>query len=328
MIPVTNTELEGRARSAPRIPAIDIARGLAVVAMVVYHTAWDLSTLALVDLDVTGSREWNLFARSIAASFLVLVGIGLVLAHGDGIRWPHFLRRVAVIATGALAITAATAFFFPSSYIFFGILHNIALSSLIAVPFLALPPLVTAAVGLAMLYLPTVVAGGVFDTPILAFLGLGRIPPVTYDWVPVVPWTGYVLAGIAVARLVAGVLPRGEGGRIGRLFATLGRYSLVIYLLHQPLIFGALFGVQKLVGPNPRAEIAPFVRDCTQTCTASGQEEGYCRSRCERTVTCTADALRREGIWAAVRDGTASAEFRQRAGNRHAECLKKTLEGG
>ena len=76
--------------------------------MAVYHFAWDLSFFSLADFGVTENPLWIAFARSIAGSFLALVGVGLYLAHGDGVRWPGFRRRVAVIAFWALAISVAS----------------------------------------------------------------------------------------------------------------------------------------------------------------------------------------------------------------------------
>lgn len=315
-----NTSLEGKAIKSPRLPAIDIARGIAVIAMVVFHTSWDLSMLSLVDLDVGNSPGWALFARAIAAAFLAIAGIGLAMASGDGIRWKHFLRRLAVICVCAAIITLGTRIAFPDSYIFFGILHNMALSSVIALPFLLLPRFVAALAALVFLALPHFVSGGVFDERALAFLGLGSFPPLTYDWVPIFPWTGYLLAGIGMADLVVGLLPKGGGGQIGRGLATLGRYSLIIYLLHQPLIFGALFGLRQMTGPNQAAEAGPFLRNCVRTCEDQGQDQKLCQATCK----CTVDALRRDGIFTAIREGQASGEFLQRAGNRAAECLKSS----
>lgn len=320
MSTLDNIALEGGTRATARLPAIDIARGLAVVAMVIFHTAWDISTLSLADIDVAGSRGWSIFARSIAATFLMLAGIGLTLAHHGAIRWPNFLRRLGVITAAAAAITIATFFAFPRSYIFFGILHNMALSSLIALPFLFLPRVVTAITALVVLSLPYLISGGIFDHRGLAFLGLSSIPPLTYDWVPVFPWTGYVLAGIGIAPLVMGVLPRGAGGGIGRALATLGRYSLIIYLVHQPLIFGALLGLRQITGPSQAAEAAPFMRNCTRSCQDQGQSAKLCLATCG----CTVSALRRDGIWDAIRAGDASANYLQRASNRAAECLRSS----
>ena len=316
-----NTSLEGKAGKGPRLPAIDIARGLAVIAMAVFHTSWDLSMLDLADLGIGGSQGgWALFARTIAATFLAIAGIGLALANGNGIRWPHFLRRLAVICVAAAVITLGTRIAFPNAYIFFGILHNMALSSVIALPFLLLPRVAAALAAPVFLALPFFVSGGLFDLPALAFLGLGRFPPATYDWVPVFPWTGYVLAGIGLSDLVVSLLPTGTGGRIGRGLATLGRYSLIIYLLHQPLIFGALYGLRQVTGPNPAAEAGPFLRNCVQSCRDQDQGEKLCRAAC----SCTVEALRRDGIFTPIREGRAGDELLQRAGNRAAECLKSS----
>ena len=186
----------------PRWPAIDVARGVAIAAMVVYHFAWDLSFVRLIATDIVGHPAWQLFARTIAASFLVLVGIGLALGHGDGVRWRSHLRRLAVITGAALAITLVTRFAFPDEYIFFGILHCIALSSLLALPFLHAPTAVLA-VGAAFCFAaPVLFTAPALDEPYLDWLGLGSSAPVTNDYVPVFPWFGWVLVGLATARVI------------------------------------------------------------------------------------------------------------------------------
>ena len=129
----------GTTTGSSRVPAIDVARGVAVLAMVVYHLAWDFSQLRLNATEIPAEPGWRLFSRAIAATFLLLVGVGLALAHPDRIRWRAFWRRLALVSGAALLITAATYFTYPDSYIFFGILHAIALSSLLAVPFTRTP---------------------------------------------------------------------------------------------------------------------------------------------------------------------------------------------
>lgn len=78
--------------------------------------------------DLGGVSEyplWVVFARAIAGSFLALVGVSFYLAHGQGIRWRGFLRRLSMIAA---AITMLSYFFDPEAMIWFGILHCIAVS--------------------------------------------------------------------------------------------------------------------------------------------------------------------------------------------------------
>lgn len=280
----------------PRSPAVDALRGAAVVAMVIYHAAWDLSHLQLIETDVARSTAWSLFARAIAASFLLLVGFGLVLAHGAGLRRAAFVRRLVLLAAAALAVTAATAFVFPDRYVFFGILHNIALSSLLAVPFLRAPIGAVILGAIAFAALPALVALPVFDEGPLVMLGLGIRLPDTNDYVPVFPWTGFVLGGVALARAAGPRLARPASrltGRVQRGLAVVGRHSLAIYLLHQPILFGGLSALVSVVGPNPAAVAAPYLRSCQASCRAAGSDEARCRTSC----SCTVEAWRRDGVW-------------------------------
>ena len=321
---LSNTAIEGvagGARPAARIGALDVARGVAVVAMVVYHSAWDLSELRLIPTAVVGDFGWNLFARAIASSFLLLAGLGLALAHGRGIDARKLLRRVAVVAGAALLVTAATWIAFPQAYVFFGILHAMAASSLLAVLFVRLPAALTALAAVAVGALP-LLASPAFDAPWLAFLGLGTRVPLTNDYVPLVPWLAFVLAGLALGRATDPVrwLARDEP-RLGvaRALAWLGRHSLIIYLAHQPLIYGALSGVAAITGPNPAAEAAPFMRSCAARCGETAEPEGVCRIACR----CTLNALREGPLWAGMVGGRLSTDEAGRIGQVARSCLAR-----
>ncbi len=97
-----------------RLPPVDLARGIAVLAMIVYHFVWDLSFLGLVDPTLRDAPGWTAFARVIAVSFLTLAGFGLVLAHGSGLDRAKFLRRLALVAGAAALVSAGTYIAFPS----------------------------------------------------------------------------------------------------------------------------------------------------------------------------------------------------------------------
>ncbi|WP_443136628.1 DUF1624 domain-containing protein [Methylobacterium sp. Leaf399] len=295
-----------------RFAALDAARGAALVAMAAYHLAWDLGHLGLTPENYALTPPGKAAAHGIAGTFLFLVGIGLVLMRGRGeaateaIRRRRFLMRLLRIGGAALAITAATRIAFPDSYIFFGILHCIALSSVLAVPFLRAPALVSALGAVAVLAAPHLVQAEVlppvrvFDDPVLAFLGLGRGVPQTNDYVPLFPWFGLVLAGIAAARLagpaaVRSSLPEWAAtGRAMRGLAMAGRHSLSIYLVHQPVLLGLLTGVVALSGQHPRAGEAEFRRVYARNCTETGGEAGPCRI----AARCVVVGFRREGLWA------------------------------
>src|SRR5918993_2693122 len=102
-----------------RFDLIDAARGTAIVAMIAYHFAWDLSYLRLIATPVAIHPVWRWYAHVIAGSFLFLVGVGLALAHGRGFRAHAFVRRLAIIGGAGLALTIATYFALPQAYIFF-----------------------------------------------------------------------------------------------------------------------------------------------------------------------------------------------------------------
>ena len=170
--------------------------------MAVYHFAWDLSFFSLADFGVTENPLWIAFARAIAGSFLALVGVGLYLAHGDGVRWPGFLRRVAVIAFWALAISVASYLADPDGVILFGILHCIAVSSVIGLLFLRAPLALVIAAAIACLAAPSFLTSPAFNGLGWVWLGLGSEVRPSNDYNPLLPWFGMVLSGIAIARIV------------------------------------------------------------------------------------------------------------------------------
>lgn len=233
-----------------RIPLVDVLRGVALAAMAVYHFAWDLSFFSLADFGVTENPLWIAFARSIAGSFLALVGVGLYLAHGDGVRWPGFRRRVAVIAFWALAISVASYLADPDGVILFGILHCIAVSSVIGLLFLRAPLALVIAAAIACLAAPAFLTSPAFNGLGWVWLGLGSEVRPSNDYNPLLPWFGMVLSGIAIARIV----PRDKWpGRqphdiVTRMLALIGRHSLLFYLLHQPVLLGTLWAVAKAIG--------------------------------------------------------------------------------
>lgn len=241
------TDIFGGRGGADRLHLIDAARGLAIVAMVVFHIAWDLFYFGFISVNVIEDLGWVLFQRAIVSAFLLLVGAGLVLGHGDVIRWPSFLRRFAVIAVAALLTSIGTWAAFGAEYfVYFGILHAIALFSLAGLAFLRLPAGLVAGLGLFVIVLPGLFSHPVMREKALSWIGLWPLPPATADIVPVFPWFGVVLIGIAGIRVLrrSPDWPRLAGVRLdgvaGRTLRGMGRWSLVIYLVHQPIIYGGL----------------------------------------------------------------------------------------
>jgi uncharacterized membrane protein len=269
-----------------RFAALDLIRGIAIVAMIVYHAAFDLRAAGVIGVDVVNDLGWKLFARSIAATFLGMVGVNLVLATRHGLRLQPYLRRLAMIAGGAALISLVTWWTQPQAFVFFGILHEIALASVLALPFLRLPSWLVAVAAAFVIALPFVFSAPLFDHPALWWVGLSTQPPLSIDYVPVFPWFGVVLAGIVVGRLFlahgtdsafAGWQPRNQAER-WTVFA--GRWSLVIYLIHQPILVGLIALAAPFVGPDDEAVRARFDNECVTVCRLNFRDEAICESFC------------------------------------------------
>jgi uncharacterized membrane protein len=152
------------------------------------------------------------------------------------------------VAGCAVLVSVGSAFMFPRSWISFGVLHGIALMLLLtrrAAPLSAwLWPL-----GALALLLPRLVQHPFFDHRWSNWVGLVTMKPITEDYVPMLPWLGVMLWGLAAGRWLfahrraqlAGPLPAGLAP-----LATLGRWPLTVYMLHQPLLIGGLTAWQSL----------------------------------------------------------------------------------
>jgi uncharacterized membrane protein len=99
-------EVAASAAASRRLPIIDAGRGAALIAMFVFRFAWDLSYYDLISTDIGGSLP--VFARLTAGSFLVLVGVCLVLSQGEGIRVKPYVRRLLLIGGAAALIKIDT----------------------------------------------------------------------------------------------------------------------------------------------------------------------------------------------------------------------------
>jgi uncharacterized membrane protein len=312
------------AANSNRIELVDFARGNALLAMFVFHFAYDLSYFGLIETDIPAERSWRWFARLIAGSFLTLVGTSLMLATRNGLDRPAFLKRLAMVAGAALLVTLGTRLAMPDSFIFFGILHHVAVASVLALPFLALPTAMVAAAAALSFALPWLVDHSLFDRPGFVWLGLSELPVRSADFVPVFPWFGCVLMGIVLARLL---LPRARCSAPvrwrarslpARIIVWGGRNSLLVYLVHQPL-FIAMIMLAAHITSVPAPEERPFMLSCQRSC-ASGT---LSPQLCERICGCTVDELKRENLWSKVLADSLTAEERARTSALAQACVRR-----
>ncbi len=291
------TEDESARKRGRRVDAVDCVRGAALVGMAIYHFSWDLADFRLAPPMLPFSLPMRLFSHGVASVFLALVGLSLALAHRSGLNWPGFWRRLGLIAGAAALVTGASFIFSPGAPIFFGILHCIAVASLVAAPFVEAPAWASLGAGAAAILTPVFVHSKLFDPPTLMWLGLGEALPDTLDWRPLLPWGGVVLIGLGLARLpgVVARLTSPDRWRATspptRALAFAGRHSLAIYLIHQPLLIGALYAATVWGGLAPRPDDRAFLASCRHACVAGGRAE----ADCERACQCVADVIERSG---------------------------------
>ena len=282
-----------------RIPALDMARGAALVAMFAYHLVWDLAHFGYIDGRTPFSMEMRLFSHVIACSFLFIAGLSLALARLTPFDWRAYWKRLALIVGAAALVTLASWFLFPNALIFFGILHCIAAASLVALPFLFLPWAAAIVAGVLLFALPFLVSLPAFDTPALIWTGLGVRIPTSNDFRPFLPWSAALLVGLGLGLVMAArggfdALRRISGaGPAARLLAFGGRHSLLVYLVHQPIFFALLTASVWAFGPPSPADEKPFRQVCERQCVDNGSSEQVCRRSCG----CAAATLKRLNLW-------------------------------
>jgi uncharacterized membrane protein len=315
-----------------RIISIDVLRGIALLAMASYHFAWDLEFFGYTDPGLTAFGWWRIYARSIASTFLFLVGLSLFLAHGKKIRWNGFWKRFATVAVAALAISVVTWIATPDGFIFFGILHEIALASLLGLAFLRLPALLTLLVAAVVIAAPIYLRFEAFDYPALWWVGLSATAPRSNDYVPLLPWFGAVLLGIAVTKIASttGVLAwlgSFTPGSWSNSLIFIGRHSLVFYLVHQPLLIGSVWLFSQFMPAPVESKDVTFLKSCQISCKQS-RDTQFCSSYCG----CVLDTMRGEATLDRLYSNDQTAPWRAHLRGLASTCTARTestmMQGG
>ena len=228
--------------SKNRLLWVDTLRGFAIVLMIIFHFCYDLRYFGYVDWDVPNGSNWWPFRYLILTLFVFTVGISLHLGHGDGFKKKSFFNRLLRLSIAALAVSLISLFLFPNSWIYFGILHFIAVASLLGLP-LARFPKVALLLGIILLvgYWTSLLES---IWPFSFFSSL--LPVNTEDFVPLFPWLGIMYLGIGTAAIFPVSKADISPVKPVKFLAAMGRHGLIIYLVHQPILFLGFYLVNAL----------------------------------------------------------------------------------
>lgn len=244
-----------------RFGLLDTIRGAVLISMIAYHACWDLVYLFGKNWSWYFGSGAYLWQQSICWSFILLSGYCWSLG-----RRP-FQRGLTVFGTGAL-VTVVTLLFMPDNAVLFGVLTLIGSCMLLLIPLEKglrdLRAGVGVAVSIGLFILTKEVNNG--------FLGFGRLrlaplPEKLYagwlstylgfpmrsfystDYFSLLPWLFLFLSGYFIYRMISekGMSEKTEQClcREWKPLSFLGRHSLILYMLHQPVIYGVLLLLQE-----------------------------------------------------------------------------------
>ena len=239
-----------------RFESVDALRGLAMVWMTVFHFCFDLNHFGYLTLDFYTDPFWTWQRSLIVSLFLFTAGLGQAIAVHQGQCWPRFWRRWAQVAGGALLVSAGSYWMYPTTFIYFGVLHGVAVMLIIVRltagwgGWLWLCGLIAISSKFIAPYaLGTGATAELFNTMALNWLGWVSRNPVTEDYVPLIPWLGVMWWGIAAGQWLLCrqsfklAEPFVKSGHILPRLALLGRWSLSYYIFHQPVLIGSLMAL-------------------------------------------------------------------------------------
>lgn len=230
---------------------IDFFRGIAIIMMITYHILFDLSFLQILSFSLH-STPFLIFLYPIGTLFLLLVGISLVLSYrrykDKNKKYPPFtkyLKRGSFLFLIALVITIITWFYPHEGFIVFGVIHCIGISIILSYWFIPKPN-IALPVGIILIILGIMIRNLTTTNPYLFFLGITTPSFYTLDYFPLIPWLGIILIGIFLGQYLSPYLEKKYitvqiQPQLTIPITFLGKHSLTIYLVHQPILFAILY---------------------------------------------------------------------------------------
>lgn len=227
-----------------RSQKLDALRGMAILLMVAFHANYLLVHIFENMLLDISSLFWFLIWRIAVGVFLLVSGAVFFLSERNRDFREVVVRafkRSGMLAIVAAAISISTFFFAPDYFIVFGIIHFFAVSSLLLPIFMRFWTL-NIVLGILVVYVGTIFSAVLVQDTHLYILGLRSTDFRSGDYYPIFPWFGVVLFGYGITKWLhdKGALWSIVGGAfIGcDWLALLGRHSLLVYILHVPILYG------------------------------------------------------------------------------------------
>lgn len=238
---------------AERYGEIDLLRTAAIVCMVIYHTAFDLSFFFGSALDPRAGG-WLMLQRFTANLFLLLVGVSFAVSAermerkgmSEGAQFMKVAKRAFLLIACGILISLVTFLFVGDGWVRFGVLHLIGVSLFLL---FLLRPLKewTAVLALILLLLAPVLPSPESSSALLLAIGMPSPAFASVDYFPLVPWLAPMLFGYAFGDVLYGrglLRWHAPKNRLLHLAAAPGRHALAVYLLHQPLLLTALWVIR------------------------------------------------------------------------------------
>lgn len=234
-----------------RIWELDVLRGVCILGMVLVHLIYDLQTFFSLPF-LADSQLFAIVKQWGGVLFLLISGICVTLGS-------HPVRRGLIVFACGLVCSAVTAGMYAlhmadkSIIIYFGVLHCLGVCMLLWPLLKRLPVWALGLVGLGLSVLGLWISGNVLvDFPWLIPLGLVPGDFVSSDFFPLLPNLGFFLVGAFLGKTLyrkkETLLPRvNPANPVLAFFTLLGKWSLPVYLLHQPLITGLLYLILEIL---------------------------------------------------------------------------------
>ena len=219
-----------------RDQALDLMRGIAIIMMIMFHFIYDLNVFGYTNIPLFEFRPTIYWRYLIVFLFLNAVGISLVIAYSKSFSLNKFIKRLALLGLAAFSVSLGTYILFPDAWVYFGILHLIWTSTLIAIIFVQFPKtsLFVASLIFILGYL------NLPDLSFFRFLLSDYLPLSSVDFYPLFPWIAFVFTGIYL----------GHNPIYKKIFfmrlpflQLIGQHALIIYLLHQVILFSLLYAI-------------------------------------------------------------------------------------